>query len=1030
MVKSIYKCKIAVLTTLVFSVAQAVKRYSLQEEDYHKLLLRFNEHISACNSSSSVVFDTEKIIEDIACDWLRETKYQGVEVWRNWLPNNYVEKTALWIAGIFPSIDGLGIYPMPQGGASVVTSGTLPNAAQMAISRINTNTNILHDYEILLMVQAGRCKSEDVMASFINYITLASNSSKYSFEKMIGILGPACSDTVEPLVGVANRFETVVLSYSAEGAIFDEQEKYPSFFRTIPENKMYGSVYLELFKLFEWRQVASLAEHCNKYSEYLKLLDEMLPKEISLSNFRFPRTATRNMTEHLMKVKEKTFRIIIGDFYANTGRQVLCEAYRLNMTAKYNYVWFLPRWFDENWYEIQPNDNLPCNNSMMLEAIDRHMSLGYAYYAPLDSYFHEGITVQEWQEEYIDSYGNKSQHPADYAGYTYDAVWTYAFALDKLLKEERAHVANLHSHKSHKRFVELLRQTDFDGVSGNIKFKSGRAINIMQFVVDQEKSSGDYVKIGQFDPPGDGSNMGRLSLVKSEARFFHGIPTDGIVPPACLFQTFSDVLNVSCDIAIVIVMALIFLVFAIFLIALFFVYKKKFEKIPEQPVWPLGELISLDKWEIPREKVVINRTLGEGVFGTVYGGECQFGESDQWTAVAVKTLKVGSAVEEKLDFFGEAEMMKRFNHKNIIQLLGMCTHQEPVYLIMEFMLYGDLKTYLLARRHLVSDKSLQTEEDEVSSKRLTSMALDACRALAYLAEHRYVHRDVACRNCLVSSERIVKLSDFGMTRPIYESEYYRFNRRGMMPVRWMSPEAIEEGLFTNMSDMWSFGVLLYEIITFGSFPFQGMNNNQVVEFVRSGGTITIPSGVKPQLERILKSCWSKDPYSRPTFNEMLENLTMSPRLITPCLGVPSAAVQMTGTESLEMVIAPPETGYRRRSVPNVRNPSASVVTTYGNESKLHSNEAQFSQQGKLSLAKMPLSKTPGPPISPVSLNSSKWSQLTHENGKGVFMEPLLPQNGAPYFSPFSCYKVKKADKTQTDLHFPTPNRITTVIREE
>lgn len=196
--------------------------------------------------------------------------------------------------------------------------------------------------------------------------------------------------------------------------------------------------------------------------------------------------------------------------------------------------------------------------------------------------------------------------------------------------------------------------------------------------------------------------------------------------------------------------------------------------LPEQPAWPLGELMSLDEWELPREKVVINRTIGEGAFGTVFGGECQFGENSPWLAVAVKTLKVGSTVEEKLDFLGEAEMMKRFTHVNVVQLLGLCTHQEPIYMVMEFMLYGeyrgdvhslsafralywvvlkkdawrhallysagDLKTYLLARRHLVSDKTVHSEEDEISSRRLTSMALDVCRALAYLTENRYVHR--------------------------------------------------------------------------------------------------------------------------------------------------------------------------------------------------------------------------------------------------------------------------------------------------
>lgn len=132
-------------------------------------------------------------------------------------------------------------------------------------------------------------------------------------------------------------------------------------------------------------------------------------------------------------------------------------------------------------------------------------------------------------------------------------------------------------------------------------------------------------------------------------------------------------------------------------------------------------LSDLDKWEIPRNSVVINRKLGEGAFGTVYGGEAELPEQG-WVPVAVKTLKKGSTTEEKLDFLSEAEVMKRFEHKNIVKLLGVCTKEEPIYTIMEFMLYGDLKTYLLARRHFVKDKSTYEESEEISSKRSVLLA--------------------------------------------------------------------------------------------------------------------------------------------------------------------------------------------------------------------------------------------------------------------------------------------------------------------
>ena len=147
---------------------------------------------------------------------------------------------------------------------------------------------------------------------------------------------------------------------------------------------------------------------------------------------------------------------------------------------------------------------------------------------------------------------------------------------------------------------------------------------------------------------------------------------------------------------------------------------------------------TLNIWQIPRENVVINRKLGEGAFGTVYGGEAFF-PGKGWLSVAVKTLKTSCTTEEKLDFLREFEIMKRFDHVNIIKLLAVCIKCDPILTVMEFMLYGDLKTYLLARRNLVNDSSNE-DSNEISNRRLTSMALDVARALSYLAQQKYVHR--------------------------------------------------------------------------------------------------------------------------------------------------------------------------------------------------------------------------------------------------------------------------------------------------
>ncbi|KAH8263582.1 hypothetical protein KR044_010855, partial [Drosophila immigrans] len=249
--------------------------------------------------------------------------------------------------------------------------------------------------------------------------------------------------------------------------------------------------------------------------------------------------------------------------------------------------------------------------------------------------------------------------------------------------------------------------------------------------------------------------------------------------------------------------------------------------------------------------------------------------------------------EDRLDFLAEAEAMKKFNHKNIIKLLGVCLQNEPIYTIMQFMLYGDLKTYLLARRSMVNEKI--SDESDISAKRLTMYAMDVARGLAYLAEQKYVHRDIACRNCLVNSQRVIKIGDFGMARPTFESDYYCYNRKGvrkLFPVRWMPPETLSLGVFTSASDIWSFGVVLYEMITFGSIPYGDLTNNQVLDHVRNGNSPQIPSGVKPPLEGLLKACWSQEATKRPTALDIVDYIANYPRMLSPCLDCPGAAVQL------------------------------------------------------------------------------------------------------------------------------------------
>jgi len=891
-----------------------IQHFGFSFNEYSELLETFNKE-----TDSDEPFD----YDEIACTWLnlektnvrKDGRRTTKTIYRQKIDNLPLQgKPELYIGGIFP-ITG-NKYKAPE----------LAKVAQMAVADVNLNPSILNSHKLVMSINDGMCEADVVMKRFIDIIKTKDTSR---FRSTVGMLGPACSDTVEPIAGVSKHFRTVVISYSAEGSISsDNSNDYPYFFRTIAENKQYKHAYIATLKKLDWSKVAALTQDGQKYSDYMSLMqDEFQNNGIEfVMNRKFPKEAT-DMSMYLQDLKDRGAKIIIGEFYASSARLIMCEAFKAKMTQKQGYVWFLPGWFDDKWYDIdglrrvknktesthlvKESDSIlknggtiqmfedtdvgdlpSCSTSEMLQALNGHLSLVHANFAPDENMVQGNRTVQQWKaalrknmRETKNNYHNAQRKNSDndididfdlddqikvnkYSGYVYDAVWLYAQALDTLVSENKtaSYIQNLHSDQTVTEFVNIIKNMDFEGVSGRINFKGRPSrlsnVRIMQWLKTTANVVVDH-DIGVYIPyygdvEGKSSNNTEGEMNKWNDRLIRWQTLDGKKPldnpKECgMFSSFATKLDIDCQLAITIVFIIGFAILLLLIFIVFLMFRRRYEmkmKATEDRMRALGLLtpmsvLALDDWEIARDRVVINRKLGEGAFGTVCGGESFFDEKG-WVAVAVKTLKLGSTVEEKIDFLSEAEMMKRFEHKNIVKLLGVCTRNEPVYTVMEFMLYGDLKTYLLARRHLVNERNRE-DLDEVSNRRLTSMAYDVAKGLEYLAELKYVHRDIACRNCLVNSSRTVKLADFGMSRPMFESDYYRFSKKGMLPVRWMSPESLADGLFTPMSDIWSYGVLLYEMITFGSFPFQGLSNNQVLSHVKSGNTLTIPQGIRYQM---------------------------------------------------------------------------------------------------------------------------------------------------------------------------------------
>jgi len=255
-----------------------------------------------------------------------------------------------------------------------------------------------------------------------------------------------------------------------------------------------------------------------------------------------------------------------------------------------------------------------------------------------------------------------------------------------------------------------------------------------------------------------------------------------------------------------------------------------------------------DQWEIERSSLKFVRKLGHGQFGEVWEGLW-----NNTTPVAIKTLKSGTM--DPKDFLSEAHIMKKLRHPKLIQLYAVCTLEEPIYIITELMKYGSLLEYLQGKGKLLK------------LPQLIDMAAQVAAGMAYLESQNYIHRDLAARNVLVGENNIVKIADFGLARLIKEDEYEaRVGAR--FPIKWTAPEAANYSKFSTKSDVWSFGILLTELVTYGRIPYPGMTNAEVLHQVEHGYRMQASQGCPPALYDIMLECWHKDPMKRPTFETL------------------------------------------------------------------------------------------------------------------------------------------------------------------
>ena len=263
--------------------------------------------------------------------------------------------------------------------------------------------------------------------------------------------------------------------------------------------------------------------------------------------------------------------------------------------------------------------------------------------------------------------------------------------------------------------------------------------------------------------------------------------------------------------------------------------------------------------ELHRVHVTIEHALGKGNFGEVFKGTFDDVNGGRVFDVAIKSLlPTDTAEDSRSRFLEEAVMMAQFDHRNVTQLIGVVTLGDPALLVMEYCALGSLESYL------------QSAEMENHTKVL--IAIDCAAGMSYLASRKFIHRDLAARNVLLTADLRAKISDFGMSREANNKEYYT-SHGGQLPVRWTAPEALDDRRFSEKTDVWSYGILLYEIWTKGALPYKGWRNEKVWVQVAGGFRLPRPNGCHDVIYEVMMSCWD-EPDERPTFDDLLGTLTM------------------------------------------------------------------------------------------------------------------------------------------------------------
>ncbi|XP_033737109.1 muscle, skeletal receptor tyrosine protein kinase-like isoform X2 [Pecten maximus] len=286
----------------------------------------------------------------------------------------------------------------------------------------------------------------------------------------------------------------------------------------------------------------------------------------------------------------------------------------------------------------------------------------------------------------------------------------------------------------------------------------------------------------------------------------------------------------------------------------------------------------LEGLEYPRNDIVYIKDIGQGAFGRVFKAKApNLSKDGDDSIIAVKMLKDDASDDLLQDFSREASLMAEFKHPNIVKLLGVCAIGKPMCLLFEYMTKWDLNEYLRRsspEHYIVMRPAVNVYEELPLLDNVDQLyiSMQIAAGMVYLSERGYVHRDLATRNCLVGENLTVKIADFGLARSVHTIDYYKGSEHDAIPIRWMPLESILYNKFTAESDVWSFGVLIWEIFSFALQPYYGMTHEEVIKFIKDGKMLACPENTPKQVYDLMRLCWSRKPMHRPPFPTLYSSI--------------------------------------------------------------------------------------------------------------------------------------------------------------